>query len=1097
MKIFNAALIGYLFVGTVSAQTPITLNPSFDNVIPPSPNASSIGKFGSIPVGLSTGIPSVGVPIFEWNGKNFGQSVKVSLDYHAGGVQVDEQPSNVGLGWALNAGGVISRTMRGIYDEYPIDGFLYKTMPDEYTGNGPTDYPANERIFNRMYAGKADSQNDIFNFNFNGRSGRFVLGRNNDILLLDRSKLKIEKVITDPSSYSARITSFIITDEMGYKFEFSDYEVTASSTVGLPPPHSSAWYLSKIINPAGNDQIIFQYDDYQLGAIQTGRNQGQAIPLTLDGVNQSVNLGGNSAQSVFGKRIRKIIFNDNRSVSFQYKQANRSDYPQGSTDKALEKIIIDNGTQSYGFLLNTDYSLGGRLTLRSVQQFGSAESQTLNPYVFTYSTVPLPSRFSCQKDHWGYPNNNGSESMVQKEYLLVGANNGPYSPYREFLGGNRDTDPNLILAGSLTRITYPTGGYTEFQMEANKAVDTWLNRAIVAQIPNPYTEFQDGISFNSSGTGTNNPSFTYTGASNTNVQFTLSASPMVMGCLSCYLKIEIYKASSSLMYTSQTMNLNSSSSADITRNFTIANLQNGDSFYVRSFLIGYSESGTYYGYASLSRRQQNPEGTTTPITLGTNQIYVGGLRAKKVTDYTAMGAVASSREYEYVLSDGSTSSGTLGYHPVYSRFVKYDFRAIKSAGDDGGPYYQFHPHADYVIRSSSSANEIPLISGSPVTYKRVIEKIGQNGTYSGKIVRTFSSFADSHPFISEEFPTTPAQFSPWNYGLLRTEEIYDASNTILKKTENQYFNFSDGYSTDQTRVENFRSISFSPASFTTSAYEPPKIDPSAYPGYFQAKSFTPVAGRAELSQSTVTDYVTGQPAATRTTKYNYDPNNFYAIDERVNDSEGRELKTVFIRPKEMVDANEEVTLHTGMLNLNMINPVIKQVHFRDNVQVFMTKTAYKNWSGTLFAPEKVITKTYSNDEEIRLRYLAYDVHGAPVSVQKENGAKTTYIWGYGGDKLVAVLEDSPDYNSVSAQLGDIEAFRNIKIPSSSQIDNFLSPLGNGYLNKFKYNTLGGPVSITDTKGMTTYYEYDEFQRLKTVKDQNGNILKQTDYHYKN
>lgn len=33
--------------------------------------------------------------------------------------------------------------------------------------------------------------------------------------------------------------------------------------------------------------------------------------------------------------------------------------------------------------------------------------------------------------------------------------------------------------------------------------------------------------------------------------------------------------------------------------------------------------------------------------------------------------------------------------------------------------------------------------------------------------------------------------------------------------------------------------------------------------------------------------------------------------------------------------------------------------------------------------------------------------------------------------------------------------------------------------------------------MTFIYHCDAFQRLKTIKDQNGNILKQTDYHYKN
>lgn len=1097
MKHINLLLVLTLLFFTSMAQETATKN-FIANIVPPSPNASSLGKFGSIPVGLSTGIPSISIPIYNWKGVNFAQEINVSLNYHAGGIQVDELASNVGLGWSLNAGGVISRTMRGIYDEYPVDGFLYNQLPtNDLEGNGPAGNTANERIFNRMYAGKSDSQCDIFNFSFNGRSGRFILGKNNDVLLLDRSKLKIEKVITNPSSASAQITEFIITDEYGYRYQFSEYEITMTNTTSLPPPHNSSWYLSRITNPAGTEYISFEYDEYELGAIQSSRTQAQAIPINLDGVNQPANLGGISGYTLLkGKRIKKIVFTDDITVSFFYNSSYRSDLPTSCTDRALEKISISDGTKSYGYRLFQNYSLGGRLTLLSVQQYGQSESDTLKPYSFLYSPLQLPGRFSSTKDHWGYTNGNATDGLIPREYLLIGANNGPYSPYREFTGVNRDTDPNLVLAGSLTRLTYPTGGYTDFFMEANKAVDPWLNSAITVQIPNPYTEIQNIVSYNSSGNGVVNQTFTYTGANNANVQFTLSSYAVVTESTNCYIKIEMFNAANNEMYATQNLNVKSSSSSQLSTNFTMSNLMNGQQFYVKAYLIGYLGSGgTYYGTASLTMRQQNPPNSTIPYTLGNNQLYVGGLRAKKIVDYSNQGLVTGSKEYEYVLSDGTTSSGSLGYRPVYSYQVKYDTRLLAN-GNDGGSNYYFDPYADYVVRSSSSVNETPLVSGAPVTYSRVIEKItGNNGGYLGKTVRTFSSFADSRPYISEEFPTVPMIMTPWIYGLLKSEQIYDSTNTLLKTTENRYTYFSDGYSTDQARVENFRSIAFAPLSFQYSEV-PRKLNPIAYPGWFKMKSFFPTAGRSELNETIVSEIVKGQPSNITITKFEHDNENFYVTEERKNDSNNGETLVRYSRPSDMVSANENAAVYSKMVSLNIVDPVIKKTYFRNNSQLYMEKTEYKEWFNNLFAPQLIITKNGIENEEIRLRYLNYDAFGAPLSLQRENGPRWSYIWGYGGNKLIATIEDAPQYSVVLSTLGDVNAFRNLKSPDSNQIDNFLSPILGLRVNVFKYSSLSGLSSLRDAKGMTTYYEYDVFQRLKNVKDQNGNILKHTDYNYK-
>lgn len=47
-----------------------------------------------------------------------------------------------------------------------------------------------------------------------------------------------------------------------------------------------------------------------------------------------------------------------------------------------------------------------------------------------------------------------------------------------------------------------------------------------------------------------------------------------------------------------------------------------------------------------------------------------------------------------------------------------------------------------------------------------------------------------------------------------------------------------------------------------------------------------------------------------------------------------------------------------------------------------------------------------------------------------------------------------------------------------------------------YDPLVGKTSETDANNITSYYEYDEFQRLKRIKDQYGSIIKQYIYYYK-
>src|SRR4051794_30339765 len=75
--------------------------------VPPSPNAAALLKYASVPVNLYSGIPTISLPLTVLKGRKL--SVPISVSYHAAGHKVQDISSSVGLGFALNAGGVITR----------------------------------------------------------------------------------------------------------------------------------------------------------------------------------------------------------------------------------------------------------------------------------------------------------------------------------------------------------------------------------------------------------------------------------------------------------------------------------------------------------------------------------------------------------------------------------------------------------------------------------------------------------------------------------------------------------------------------------------------------------------------------------------------------------------------------------------------------------------------------------------------------------------------------------------------------------------------------------------------------------------------------
>ena len=89
-------------------------------VVPPSPEVSALAKFADVTISKYSGLPNVSIPIYTISLDDF--ELPIELVYHHGGIKVEEMAGWAGLGWALNAGGSISRTVKGLSDDLRLQG---------------------------------------------------------------------------------------------------------------------------------------------------------------------------------------------------------------------------------------------------------------------------------------------------------------------------------------------------------------------------------------------------------------------------------------------------------------------------------------------------------------------------------------------------------------------------------------------------------------------------------------------------------------------------------------------------------------------------------------------------------------------------------------------------------------------------------------------------------------------------------------------------------------------------------------------------------------------------------------------------------------
>lgn len=427
-------------------------------------------------VNLQTGSATFGLPIFSWQDDKSRLNANIGLSYSSGnGLRTSDVASNVGQGWNLLAGGVINRMQVGEPDDqipyygkyngtlktaaqddynditrYPA-GYLYNKAISVSSGiisnpgcpNVMTGYPLfrdRNHLYKPMNAFVADRELDYFTFQFNGRTGMFVLDKstlvpngdgssNGTGVCLGDSKLKISFTSQVQTGIRTSIIAFSIQDENGLIYHFSKYGTTEvlkqnycddNFKKALAQPkfdaknvyHEAGFEDASIVNPGIiNSWYLVDIED---ALTKNSDNTPRKIKFNYTGYSKiKVNAGvaisyykesdyivlSHSTSVDFKPYISSIDFPDRHQVIFNY-GAPRVDMPGENVLGSVDITYNDNGNTRYlsKYQLNTTYFIlnhygvpaspfekqVARLCLQSVLQYGVDVKGFNQPYIFDY-----------------------------------------------------------------------------------------------------------------------------------------------------------------------------------------------------------------------------------------------------------------------------------------------------------------------------------------------------------------------------------------------------------------------------------------------------------------------------------------------------------------------------------------------------------------------------------------------------------------------------------------------------------------------------------------------------------------------------------------
>lgn len=439
---------------------------------PPPPTAMQFQKYGDYPVSHFTGVPDITIPLYTI--KEGDLEVPITLSYHASGYKPTDVDGIAGLGWVLNVGGQMTRTIYDKEDEQTLPP-NYGPMPTEsYVNNIVSSWNGNWNSSNYLKEIESKYHYDIFSYDFMGKHGKFILKdyRLDQCLLLDYQPISIQGTLA-----GHRIGSFTVKDEMGKKYIFEQTTISGFNT-------SDTWSLSSLQSAIDATNII----TYSFTTGPTVTYRSRVDTYTKDDNESDPSLGtcsgGQYPIDIYDEMPfwSDEIYTGNIENGFQSVAPSQINFRNGRVQfvydpvtKMLSAMDVYNNNNELlkrvRFELYKPNAWGGRAYsfLNKVKLYDRYDN-FVNEHVFKYNNenVGVPES-GVPIDYWGYFNaNDYSEGDLIPRFFIEFHDWYGNNPSKVVGTSYRQSSENHMKVFQLNEIIYPTGGRSVFEFEANQ-----------------------------------------------------------------------------------------------------------------------------------------------------------------------------------------------------------------------------------------------------------------------------------------------------------------------------------------------------------------------------------------------------------------------------------------------------------------------------------------------------------------------------------------------------------------------------------------------------------------------------------------------------